>query len=117
MSLIKSSKQTGYLEAAEELRRNKRQLAAYESEGNCIVLAGPGSGKTKVLTTKLARMLAVDVASPRGIVCMTYSSECARELIRRLGRLGVRSSRNLFVGTVHSFCLKSIVLPYARLAG
>ncbi len=117
MSLTKSAKPSGYLEAAAELKRNKRQWAAYESEGNFIVLAGPGSGKTKVLTTKLARMLAEDVAPPRGIVCMTYSSECARELTRRLARLGVRSSRHLFVGTVHSFCLKAIVLPYARLAG
>lgn len=118
MSSTKSAKLTGgYVEAAEELRKNARQWAAYQSEGNCVVLAGPGSGKTKVLTTKLARMLAEDVAPSRGIVCMTYSSECARELTRRLGRLGVRSSRRLFVGTVHSFCLKSIVLPYARLAG
>lgn len=117
MSQTTSPKLSGYLEAAEELRRNDRQWTAYQSEGNCIVLAGPGSGKTKVLTAKLARMLAEDVTLLRGIVCMTYSSECARELTKRLGRLGARSSRNLFVGTVHSFCLKSIVLPYARLAG
>lgn len=117
MSLTKSLNVTGYLEAAADLKRNKRQWAAYESEANCIVLAGPGSGKTKVLTTKLARMLSEDVSAPRGIVCVTYSSECARELTRRLARLGVRNHRNVFVGTVHSFCLKAIVLPYAHLAG
>jgi len=117
MSLTESPNVTGYLVAAADLKRNKRQWAAYESTGNCIVLAGPGSGKTKVLTTKLARMLEEDVSAPRGIVCMTYSSECARELTKRLARLGVRSHRNLFVGTVHSFCLQAIVLPYAHLAG
>lgn len=115
MSSSASPKQAGYLEAAVELKKNKRQLQAYESKGNCVVLAGPGSGKTKVLTTKLARMQAEDVRPPRGIACLTYSAECARELARRLSRLGVRSSRNLFIGTVHSFCFKSIILPYAHL--
>lgn len=115
MSSTASPKRVGYLAEAAELKKNKRQFQAYESEGNCVVLAGPGSGKTKVLTTKLARMQAEDVRSPRGIACLTYSSECARELARRLNRLGVRSSRNLFIGTVHSFCLKSIVLPFAHL--
>lgn len=107
----------GYLAAAEELRKNKEQWAAYNSKGNFIVLAGPGSGKTKVLTTKVARMLAEDVRPPRGIACITYSSECARELERRLRAIGIRSASRLFVGTVHSFCLKAIVEPFARLAG
>ncbi len=104
-----------YLEAAEQLRDNKEQWNAYNSTGHYIALAGPGSGKTKVLTTKVARMLAEDVRWPRGIACITYSSECARELERRLRAIGVRSSSNLFVGTVHSFCLKAIVQPFARL--
>lgn len=112
-----AKRSSGYREAAKDLQRNKPQWAAYESSGNCVVLAGPGSGKTKVLTAKLARMLAEEVAAPRGIACMTYSTECARELTRRLASLGVRSSHRLFVGTVHSFCLKAIVRPYSRLAG
>jgi DNA helicase-2/ATP-dependent DNA helicase PcrA len=81
------------------------------------VLAGPGSGKTKVLTVKLARLIAEDVAPPRGVACLTYNNECVRELTRRLGRLGIRNSRNVFVGTVHSFCLKAVLLPYAKLGG
>ena len=51
-----------YLKAAEELRRNSEQWKVYESKGHCVVLAGPGSGKTKVLTVKLARLLAEDIA-------------------------------------------------------
>jgi DNA helicase II / ATP-dependent DNA helicase PcrA len=89
----------------------------YESKYNCVVLAGPGSGKTKVLTVKLARLIAEDVAAPRGVACLTYNNECARELIRRLAQLGVRNSRNVFIGTVHSFCLKAVVHPYSRMAG
>ena len=106
-----------YLRAAQDLRRNPGQLEAYNSTGHCAVLAGPGSGKTKVLTIKLARMLAEDIAEPRGIACITYNNECAKELELRLDALGVDSRGRLFIGTVHSFALTQIVLPYARTAG
>ena len=105
-----------YLSAAEELRDNPGQWQAYESQGNCVILAGPGSGKTKTLTVKIARMLAEEVQPPRGIACLTFNSECVRELKGRLDRLGVQAGRNLFVGTVHSFCLKNLILPYGSLA-
>lgn len=116
MSQVVSSP-TPYLEAAEELRKNRDQWKAYESEGHCVVLAGPGSGKTKVLTVKLARLIAEDVTPPRGVACLTYNNECVRELARRLARLGIRNARNVFVGTVHSFCLKAVLLPYANMGG
>lgn len=106
-----------YMIAARDFDRNGPQKQAYDSKGHCVVLAGPGSGKTKVLTTKFARLLSEDLRPPRGIACVTYNNECARELVRRLERLGVRASGNVFVGTVHSFCLKAILAPYARLSG
>ncbi|MBZ9737168.1 ATP-dependent helicase [Mesorhizobium sp. CA18] len=105
-----------YLRAAEQLRDNKGQWDAYNSKGNCVVLAGPGSGKTKTLTIKLARMLAEDVEEPRGLACITYNNECARELETRLDALGVQQDRRVFIGTVHSFSLTQIVLPYAKTA-
>lgn len=106
-----------YLQAAQQLRGNPGQWAAYESTGNCCVLAGPGSGKTKTLVTKLARVMAEDVRSPQGVACITFSNEAARELIRRLRKLGLEQSPRLFVGTVHSFCLLHLLLPFAQLAG
>lgn len=106
-----------YLKAAEDFRDNPGQLGAYESTGHCVVLAGPGSGKTKTLTVKLARMLAEDVHEPRGVACITYNNECARELETRLAALGVQPGSRVFVGTVHSFSLTQIVLPYAKPAG
>jgi len=105
-----------YFAATADLRANPGQWEVFESEGNCAVLAGPGSGKTKCLTVKIARMLAEDVAPPREVACVTYSTECVRELRRRLDGLGVRS-RDLFVGTVHGFCFHHIVRPFAQLAG
>jgi len=106
-----------YLTAAEELRDNPGQWQAYESKGNCVVLAGPGSGKTKTLTIKLARMLCEDISAPRGVACITYNLECAAELRRRLDRLGIQESERVFVGTVHSFCLKHVVLPFGTVCG
>lgn len=106
-----------YLRQSANLVDNPGQWAAYESQGHCVVLAGPGSGKTKTLVLKLARILAEDVRAPRGVACITYSQECARELTRRLEALGLRDASNLFIGTVHGFCLRHILMPYARLAG
>ncbi|MGF6507832.1 UvrD-helicase domain-containing protein [Paraburkholderia sp. 32] len=90
--------------------------AAYESRGHCVVLGGPGSGKTKTLTTKFARILAEDVQEPRGVACITYNNECARELETRLAALGDTAGGRVFIGTVHSFSLTQIVLPYAKVA-
>lgn len=111
------SSRAAYLRAASDLRDNPGQWDAYESKGHCVVLAGPGSGKTRTLTIKMARMLAEDVPEPRGIACITYNNECARELEERLAALGVEPSRRVFVGTVHSFSLTQIILPYAKVAG
>jgi superfamily I DNA/RNA helicase len=110
------SESAAYLRAAESLRANAGQWAAYESRGHCVVLAGPGSGKTKTLTTKIARILAEDVQEPRGVACITYNNECARELETRLDALGVTRGSRVFIGTVHSFSLTQIVLPYAKVA-
>lgn len=111
------SDRAAYLRAAAQLRANPGQWAAYQSTGHCVVLAGPGSGKTKTLAAKMARMLAEDVHDPRGVACITYNNECARELEDRLASLGIEPGGRVFVGTVHSFSLTQIVLPYAKVAG
>lgn len=108
---------SSYRAAVEELRGNPGQWQALNSDRHCVVLAGPGSGKTKTLTVKVAKLLVESIRSPRGLACITYNAECARELKARLERLGVYESDSIFIGTVHSFCLKRVVIPYARLAG
>jgi DNA helicase II / ATP-dependent DNA helicase PcrA len=115
MASVQSSPK--YLQVAPQLKEDTGQWEAYETPESCCVLAGPGSGKTKTLVTKLARVLAEDVHVPRGVACITFSNEAARELLRRLRELGLHQSDRLFVGTVHSFCLVHLLIPYARLAG
>ena len=106
-----------YLETADELRHNTEQWQAYESEGNCVVLAGPGAGKTKTITVKIAKLLDGEVRPPRRLACITYSNACVGELLSRLRNLGIVDDERLLLSTVHSFCLTELVLPYAQLAG
>jgi DNA helicase-2/ATP-dependent DNA helicase PcrA len=101
-------------QALDELKGDPEQFAAAVETTHCVVLAGPGSGKTKTLTTAMARALALDVIDPRGVACITYSNECAIELETRLAKLGIATSDRAYIGTVHGFALSQIIFPYAR---
>jgi len=103
-----------FLKALAEMSGNPKQLEAVNATEHCVVLAGPGSGKTKTLTTAMARALLDDIEEPRAIACITYNNECAIELQNRLARLGIESPERAFVGTVHSFALSQVILPYGR---
>jgi DNA helicase-2/ATP-dependent DNA helicase PcrA len=103
--------------AIEELRTNERQWCAFNAPSPCVVLAPPGSGKTKLLTTRLAFDLIARIPEPHGAACITMTNAAADQLSDRLALLGVKFRSNLFVGTVHRFALRCIVLPYARLGG
>lgn len=102
------------LRAIEELKANPEQSKAVLETRHCVVLAGPGSGKTKTLTTAMARTLSQDVVDPRGVACITYNNECAIELETRLAGLGIVPGDRAFIGTVHSFALSQVIAPYAR---
>lgn len=103
--------------ARDELRENDRQWEAFTTEGHCVVLAPPGSGKTKLLTTRLADDLLTKIKRPHGAACITLTNAAADELQRRLDGLGVDRRSTLFIGTVHSFALARIILPFAAVAG
>ena len=100
--------------ALADLAENPEQDAAARETGHCVLLAGPGSGKTKTLTTAMARALVEDVPDPRGVACITFNNECAAELEARLAALGIADDNRSFVGTVHGFALTQVILPYAR---
>lgn len=104
------------LNLSDEYRQlNDEQQEAVLADGNIVVLAGPGSGKTATLVIKIAHLVTEKITPPSGLACITYNNDAVREFRTRLAGLGIRARRGLFLGTVHSFCLNCIVRPYAGL--
>ena len=100
-----------------DLKTNPRQWEAFTTKGNCVVLAPPGSGKTKLLTTRMAHDLLTSVPLPHGAACITLTNAAADELRRRVDHLGVQPRSTLFVGTVHAFALRQVLIPFAAMLG
>ena len=86
---------------------NTRQQQAVEAtEGQVRVVAGAGSGKTRVLAHRYA-FLANEVGiSPGNILCLTFTNKAAQEMKRRISTMVDRGSVNDFICTIHSFCAK-----------
>jgi len=103
-----------YKKEAEELNRYG-QRDVFNSTANCAVMAGPGSGKTKTLVLKVAKIIDEDISDYERVACITYSRQCCKELHSRFKKIGLSSNENLYIGTVHSFCLSQIVTPLAHL--
>lgn len=77
-----------------------------------FLVACPGSGKTRTLTYKIARELSKLQSSKQWVVAITYTHVAADEIHERIENLGVDTSQ-LWIGTIHSFCLEWILRPYA----
>jgi len=95
---------------------DRYQRAALVAEGNLVIVAGPGSGKTRTVVARAGYLLSARISPLRGLATITYTNQAATELKEGLARLGVVEPERLFAGTLHSFCLAQ-VLPYARLVG
>ncbi|MDR3353181.1 MAG: UvrD-helicase domain-containing protein [Zoogloeaceae bacterium] len=69
-----------------------------------LILAGAGSGKTRVLTTRIAWLVTTGAVSPHGILAVTFTNKAAREMQARLGLLLPHPPRGLWIGTFHGLC-------------
>lgn len=103
--------------AITELRTNPEQWEAFQHQGHCVVLAPPGSGKTKLLTTKAVWLASNSVGPSQGLSCITLTNPAASEMRGRIRALGQPIGRRVNVGTVHSFAWSGIIRPFAPAAG
>jgi DNA helicase II / ATP-dependent DNA helicase PcrA len=89
------------------LELNSKQLdAVTHSDGSMLVLAGAGSGKTRVLTTRIAWLVSNNYASPSEILAVTFTNKAAREMMSRASNLLKIDPKSLWIGTFHSIALK-----------
>jgi DNA helicase-2/ATP-dependent DNA helicase PcrA len=95
--------------------KDEKQRGAYLCGDPCVVYAGPGSGKTATLTLKIMRLLNEEIKPPRGLACVTFNNEAVREYKNRLRLLGLPHRPNIFLGTIHSFCLSCVIRPFAKI--
>ena len=84
---------------------NPEQLAAVTlPAGHALVLAGAGSGKTRVLTTRIAWLLQNGLATPGGILAVTFTNKAAKEMVARLTAMLPVNVRGMWIGTFHGLC-------------
>ena len=84
---------------------NDEQLAAVTlPAGHALILAGAGSGKTRVLTTRIAWLLQTGQVSPGGIMAVTFTNKAAKEMTARLSAMLPYNVRGMWIGTFHGLC-------------
>lgn len=97
------------------IKNDAKQFEAYQSMDNTVLIAGPGSGKTRVLSLKAVVLSKAQIHKPEGLACISFSRESVRELKTRLKQYGYIPNNKDFIGTIHSFSLLHVIQPFAHL--
>ena len=71
---------------------------------SALILAGAGSGKTRVLTTRIAWLIQTGQISPIGVLAVTFTNKAAKEMLTRLSTMLPINTRGMWVGTFHGLC-------------
>ncbi len=92
---------------------NPEQLAAVTLPAtHALILAGAGSGKTRVLTTRIAWLLQTGQVSPSGILAVTFTNKAAKEMLTRLSAMLPINVRGMWIGTFHGLCNRFLRAHY-----
>ena len=85
---------------------DKQKEAVLTTEGPCLVIAGAGSGKTKVLTHKIAYLMKEKYVKPWNILAITFTNKAANEMKERVEKLVGDAAKDMWIGTFHSICVR-----------
>jgi DNA helicase II / ATP-dependent DNA helicase PcrA len=92
---------------------NPEQLAAVTlPPQSALILAGAGSGKTRVLTTRIAWLIQTGQVSPAGILAVTFTNKAAKEMMTRLSAMLPINTRGMWIGTFHGLCNRLLRTHY-----
>ncbi|MBT9459353.1 MAG: UvrD-helicase domain-containing protein [Burkholderiaceae bacterium] len=96
---------------------NPEQLAAVTLPAKpALILAGAGSGKTRVLTTRIAWLMQTGQITPAGVMAVTFTNKAAKEMLTRLGAMLPVNVRGMWIGTFHGLCNR-FLRAHWKLAG
>ena len=79
---------------------------------SALILAGAGSGKTRVLTTRIAYLISTGAVSPHSILAVTFTNKAAKEMLTRLSAMLPINTRGLWIGTFHGLCNRMLRAHY-----
>lgn len=85
---------------------DKQKEAVLAVDGPCLVIAGAGSGKTKVLTHKIAYLMSEKYIKPWNILAITFTNKAANEMKERVEKLVGEVAKDMWIGTFHSICVR-----------
>ncbi len=99
-----------------DILNNRQKQAVLHTEGPLLVLAGAGSGKTRVLTYRIAYLIEDKAVYPSAILALTFTNKAAKEMKQRVGKLLGKDADALWMGTFHSICVR-ILRAHADIIG
>ncbi len=95
----------------EQLNEPQRTAVTLPAE-HALILAGAGSGKTRVLITRIAWLISTAQVNPREVLAVTFTNKAAREMSTRLGALLALETRSMWIGTFHGLCNRMLRAHY-----
>jgi len=93
------------------LNPEQRQAVTLPAQ-SALVLAGAGSGKTRVLTTRIAWLISTGQVSPHGVLAVTFTNKAAKEMVTRIAAMLPINTRGMWIGTFHGLCNRMLRAHY-----